>query len=220
MDTFVSSNTQSQVREMTLGGSSSAMLGGAAALVLSIIGLAGVVPHYMLTIAGIALGVGLLFEGGFIAAEYRTMLSASGATGAGAKAELGGGLGAEALAGIAAIVLGILALLDIVPLVLMSITAIVLGAGVMLGSGAMARLNSLKVETSTTHETAKRVAKDSMTAAAGLQVLVGVAAIVLGILALIGLAPQTLALVAMLALGSSELLSGGAMTSRVLSYFA
>lgn len=217
MDTLV---TSARAKELTLGGSGSAMLGGAAALVLAILGLAGVVPHYMLTIAGIALGVGLLFEGGFIAAEYRTILSASGATGTGAKTELGGGLGAEALAGIAAIVLGILALLNIVPQVLMSITAIVLGAGVMLGSGAMARLNSLKVETSATPETARQVAKDSMSAAAGLQVLVGLAAIVLGILGLIGLAPQTLALVAMLALGSSELLSGGAMTSRVLSYFA
>jgi len=216
MDTIVSDQ---HMKEMTVGGSSSAILGGAAAVVLSILGLAGVVPHYMLTIAGIALGVGLLFEGGFIAAEYRTLLMGSGAATTTSKAELGGGLGAEAMAGVGAIVLGILALLGIVPHVLMSIASIVLGAGLMVGSGMMARLNALKLDTSATHETAKRVAKDAMSAATGLQALVGLAGIVLGILALIGVAEQTLNLVAMLALGSSELVSGGAITSRVLSFF-
>ena len=210
--------TPQQLKELTLGGSSSAMLGGAAALILSILGLAGVAPHYMLSIASIALGAGVLFEGGFIAAEYGRILNLGGAE-TSARVELAGGLSGEALAGIAAIVLGILALLGVVPGVLMSIAAIVLGAGVTMGSGVIARLNALKIETSGNHETAQRLAKDAMSAAAGLQALVGLSAIVLGILALIGVAAQTLDLVAMLALGSSALVSGGSIVTRVLAFF-
>jgi hypothetical protein len=216
METIV--RTQQHMKELTLGGSSSAMLGGAAALVLSIVGLAGVAPHYLLSIAGIALGAGVLFEGGFIASEYGRILDLGG-TETSAKVELGGGLSGEALAGIAAIVLGILSLLGIVPQVLMAIAAIVLGAGVVMGSGVMARLNALKIETSGNHETAQRLAKDAMSAAAGLQALVGLSAIVLGILALIGVASQTLTLVAMLALGAAALVSGGTIVTRVLAFF-
>ncbi len=221
MDISVSHDqgTEHRIETFLLGGSSSETIAGVAAIVLSIIGLAGIAAHYMVTISAIALGAGLLFEGGFIAAEYSRLVSQVAPTGAAAKATLGGGLSAEALAGVAAVVLGILALLNIVPEILVSISSIVLGAGVMMGSGVLSSLNALKIETSGEHAVTKRVAHDAMTAAAGAQVLVGLSAIVLGILALIGIVPQTLNLVAMLALGSAVVLSGGAVVARTLSYF-
>lgn len=220
METMTGTHERNTFKELTFGGSTSVMTGGAAAGVLAILALAGVAPGYLVAIAAIALGVAMLFEGGFVAAEYGRILNAGSNNGRLAKVELGGGLSGEALAGVAGIVLGILALLGVVPAVLISIAAIVLGAGQMFGSGITSRLNALKIDVSSEHETAKQVASEAMTAATGLQLLVGLAAVVLGILALVGLEPLTLDLVAMLALGSSFLLSGGAIAGRVLSYFA
>ena len=220
METMTGVHEQSAFKELTFGGSTSVLTGGAAAAVLAILGLAGVAPGYLVAISVIALGVAMLFEGGFVAAEYGKILSRASDEGRKVKVELGGGLSGEALAGVASIALGVLGLLGVVPEVLIPIAAIVLGAGQMFGSGVVSRLNSLKIDASSEHETAKQVASEAMSAAAGLQVLVGLAAVVLGILALVGLAPLTLNLVAMLALGSSFLLSGGAIAGRVLSYFA
>jgi len=53
--------------------------------------------------------------------------------------------------------------------------------------------------------------------AAGAQALGGNAAITLGILALVGIVPQTLVLVSVLCIGGAALLSGGALTSKMVS---
>jgi hypothetical protein len=53
----------------------------------------------------------------------------------------------------------------------------------------------------------------------GTQVLVGLAAGVLGILALIGIAPTVLVLVGLLAIGASLILSGSAVGTRLISMF-
>ena len=87
------------------------------------------------------------------------------------------------------------------------------------GSGLVTRLNSLKIETSSEHDFAKRVAHEAVTAATGTDVLVGLAAAVLGVLALVGIAPMTLNLVAMLAMGSAVLLTGSALIGKMLSVF-
>jgi len=204
-----------------MAGSTVEALGGLGVMILSIIGLAGHAVHYMLAISVIALGVVLLFQGASIAMEYRKLVWASVDTETGSTegVELGGGLSAQSLAGIATIVLGILGLLNIAPEILLSIAAIVLGAGAMLGSGAMSRLNALKVEANLRQETAKQVAREAATGTTGAQVLVGMSTIVLGILAVIGFAPPTLDLVATLALGSSVLLSGSAIAARMLTVF-
>jgi len=183
-----------------MAGSTVEALGGLGVMILSIIGLAGHAVHYMLAISVIALGVVLLFQGASIAMEYRKLVWASVDTETGSTegVELGGGLSAQSLAGIA---------------------TIVLGAGAMLGSGAMSRLNALKVEANLRQETAKQVAREAATGTTGAQVLVGMSTIVLGILAVIGFAPPTLDLVATLALGSSVLLSGSAIAARMLTVF-
>jgi hypothetical protein len=46
---------------------------------------------------------------------------------------------------------------------------------------------------------------------------VAIGAVTLGILALVGIMPQTLVLVAVLCIGGAALLSGGALTSKMVS---
>jgi hypothetical protein len=201
-----------------VGGTTIEAIGGAAAVVLSIIGLARIFPGFMAAVSAIALGVALLFEGGFIASEYSRILKRSG-NGKLETAELGGGLSTQTLAGGAVIVLGILSLLGIATWTLLPISALILGAGVLFGSGVASRLNAVKIETSEESERAQRIAHEMVSATAAGQVLVGLSAIVLGILALIGIAPDVLTLVAMLAVGASILLTGSAVTGRMLTLF-
>lgn len=217
MATQVESSTHMEYA--VVGGSTSEALGGLAAAVLAIIGLSGIAPGFMVTIAAIVLGVALLFQGGFVAAEFRRLMAASGSTDRTAQVELGGGLGSEALAGAAAVVLGILALLGLAAGTLVSVSNIVLGAGILLGSGVVARLNEVRIAQATESAAQQRLAHEAVTAANTLQVLVGIAAVVLGILSLIGVSPLMLNLIAQLAIGSAIVLSGTAITGRVLSVF-
>lgn len=212
-------HVEKSVEHAVIGGSSTEALAGAAAVVLAILGLAAIEPRFMIAIAAIALGAALIFDGAAVAAEYSRILSHSG-NGALQSVELGGGISTQVGGGAAAVVLGILALLNLDPMTLLAIAAIVLGTTLLFSSGVSTRLNALKIETSGDHDVAKRVARDALTAATGTEVLVGLAAIVLGILALVGLAPETLILVAMLVLGAAVLMTGGAVIGRMLSVFS
>jgi hypothetical protein len=98
------------------------------------------------------------------------------------------------------------------------VSAIVFGGVLLLACGAMARLNSLVVERYVAgNDVARRVVGDVVSAANGAQALVGLAGIVLGIIALVGIHPRPLTLVAFLCLGASVLLSGTAVSSKMLS---
>ncbi|HZP87922.1 MAG TPA: hypothetical protein VFB54_13990 [Burkholderiales bacterium] len=216
MDIPVGTNVERrQVVKAMATGSTLEALGGAAAVVLAILGLARIAPNYMLPIAGIVIGATLLAQGGLSTAEASRLVSGADTT---QKVEVEGGFGAEGLAGAAAIVLGILALISIDPLVLMSVSAIVLGAGLLLegaGVAAMARTAVIDETMSGAHTT-----HNVMAGSAGAQVLVGLAAIVLGILALVGLNSIVLDLVAMLAIGAGMLLSGAALGGRMVKVAA
>lgn len=202
------------LKRFGLGGSGADVIAGIGAVVLTILGLVGVVPSIMLAVATMALGVALLVESGAFAAEYSRLLEVSGATRAG-KYELGGGLGGEGAAGAAALVLGILAIIGIVPGVLLPSAAIVLGAGLSFGSGVHDRIREMRVGLES--EYADKLTRETIAATTGAEILVGISAVVLGILALVGFAPLTLTLVAMLAVGASVLLSGAAIGGRVMS---
>jgi hypothetical protein len=208
-----------EVERAVIGGSSTEALAGAAAVVLTILGLAQIEPRFMIAIAAIALGAALVFDGAAVAAEYSRILAHNG-NGAIGRAELGGGISTQIGGGVAAIVLGVLALLNLDATILMAIATIVLGTTMVFSSGVSTRLNALKIETSGDHDVAKRVAREALTAATGTEVLVGLAAVVLGILALVGIDPPTLILVAMLALGAAILLTGSAVVGKMLSVFS
>lgn len=196
------------------GGSVTEALGGAAAIVLGILALIGLRPMLLGAIAAIAAGLGVLVAGAAIAGRYAHTFEVEGLT---ERREIVGGTGLEALTGVAAIVLGILALLGIAPLTLLAVSAIVLGAGLLMASGSLARLERLISSDALLGE--HRLRHDTAYTATGSEVLIGIGAIVLGILALLGLAPLTLTLVALIAVGAVELFSGSVLASGFFSTF-
>lgn len=207
--------TELHMKEALVGGSGVEAVCGIAAVVLPILGLADVIPGIMLAISGIAVGVGLLFEGGAIAAEHKKLVARITETKL-QELEVDTGMSVELVGGLAAIVLGILSVLTLAPMVLMSVSAIVVGTALILSSGTTVRMNALRLAASSQESRVQNLARDVVNTSAGTQVFIGVGAVVLGILALIGIASQVLALVAFLCIGSSMALSGSALGSRLM----
>jgi hypothetical protein len=199
--------------KVVAGGSVTEAICGAGAVVLAIIGLAGTLPGYLASIATIVFGVALLAQGGAIAARYSRLLRETTPHEWDARAELGGGMGAEFLAGGAGVVMGILGVLGIGTPTLIPIAVIVFGGALLLGSGSTADLSTLTM--SGPHGRVAQISRQAAVAASGAQVLVGVAAIVLGIIALVGVDPVPVTLVALLVLGASVLFTGTALTGRM-----
>jgi hypothetical protein len=188
-------------------------VGGIAAGVLGILGLVGFAPMHMAAIAAMAFGVGLTAEGAAVASKYSELTHYG--NGAIVKSEVGGGSGAELLGGLAGGVLGLLALLGIAPLVLVSVAVIVFGASLLLGSASTARLGS-----AVSHFGEHDLSHASMEAAAGAEVLVGLATIALGILSLVGIEAMTLVLAALLSLGVAAIIAGTAIGGSLVSVFS
>ena len=171
-------------------------LGAIAAMVLAIVGLSHVLPAMVAAVATIIIGAGLLLEGGGAGAQYRQVLSQGAAE--------PGGMTADFLGGLAGIVLGILALFGIAAGTLLSVAVIIFGASVLLSGAAGSHLNWLfGVEAGAPESSTHRPGS-----LGGGQVLVGLAAVVLGILAVIGIAQMVLVLVGLLALGAGGLFGG------------
>ena len=196
------------------GGSIAEVIGGIGAVVLAILGLTGLLPREMAAIATMAVGVGLLLESTAVATRLSELLSETERN-LSNMAKLAGGIGAEFLGGVAGGVLGLLAILGIAPLILMPIAVIVFGASLLLSSGATYRLDSLA-----SHLGQKALTGAQMlagVAASGVQVLVGIAGIALGIVALIGISSMVLILVGLLSIGAAVLISGGAVSGTIAS---
>ncbi len=197
------------------GGSITEAICGAGTVVLAIIGLAGTVPGFMASVATIAFGVALLAQGGAIAARYSRLLRETTPHTWDARNDIGGGMGAEFLAGGAGVVLGILGFLGLGTATLIPIAVIVFGGALLLGSSATADLGALGAPTA--YERFAHIARQASAAASGAQVLVGIAAVVLGIIALVGIDPVLVTLVALLVLGASVVFSGTAVSTRMAS---
>lgn len=196
-------------------GATGEAIAGAGAVVLAILGLIGLLPRTLDSIATIAAGAGLLLAGGAIAGRFSRLKASIEA--ARPQQEVTGSLGMEGLAGVAGIVLGILSLLGIGTLSLLSVSAIVLGAGLIMAGGARSRLESLSHRHGLTAES--RAMEDVVYVSSGSDVLIGIGTIVLGILALSGIAPLTLTLISMLAIGAAILLGGSTIAARAFSHF-
>lgn len=204
--------------EVILGGALAETLTGAGVVVVSIIGLAGFLPMVMLSIATIGLGMSFLFEGGAVSSRLSNLLSEF-SEGRVDIAELGGGLSAEFIAGFGGITLGILSLVGVVPTILTPIAAIAFGLALVIGSGVKARLNHLSISNRSEHKLVREIAREALIAASGVEILVGMSAIALGVLGIVRIVPVTLSLVAILSVGGMVLLSGTALGGRMLSLF-
>ena len=198
--------------EFISGGASIEALGGIGVVVLAILGLAGVLPMYLMAIATIVAGAALLFGDGLMAS--RTAYLRSHAANEAKYAELTGGMSAEFLAGAAGVVLGILGLIGIMPNILLPVAVIAFGGGLLLGTGKTSRLNNFPTVTEGQTQ-ADYWTREATSSAAGAQLLIGVACIALGILALVGFNWMTLTLVALLCVGCSTCFSGTSLSSRL-----
>jgi hypothetical protein len=185
-------------------------VGGIATIVLAILGLSGVSPEYLLGIATIVFGAALVIEGTSLVADYAHIVSHSSGP---MTSQVGtSGVSAVFLAGVAGIILGVLALLGLNSTALSSAAIIVYGSAMLLSSGVTASLHALK----------GRVAGDAATVetpfeTAGVKVLAGVAAVVLGILAAAGTVALKLDLIALLVLGAGILATGNGLNNAMTS---
>lgn len=190
---------------------------GIGAVALAILGLINILPQLMAAIATIAVGVALAFEGGSISARYAALLTEDQSKKE--KSTLWSGVTSLFLAGVAGIAMGILALIGTIPNILIPISAIVFGTALILDSGANGRLSQLEARYSESFKASESVLKETARSSAGLQVLVGIAAIALGILALVGFSWLVLSLAAMLSIGVMNLITGTMISSRMATIF-
>jgi hypothetical protein len=184
------------------------------AVVLSIVGLAGLFPMHLAAISIIALGAVLLFQGASVAWHFSELLHQAGASKAGV-AEVGGGITTEFLAGLAGLVVGVLALIGIAPMTLCSAGVITFSAALLMTSGEASWMHSLEAKDD---ERMRHLMYFMTSAAAGAQVLVGLAGLVLGILALVGIAPMLMILIGVLIIGASVVLRSSAIGGLLLKF--
>lgn len=212
MPTEHATETVARVPVMTIERSAKALFSGFAgkgllglgAISLTIIGLAGVAPHYMMTIGAICVGVALLWEGSSVLSEFNRVVS--GAT-FGSRVRIEAGTLTLCAGGLGGLVLSILALLGFHPLGLVSIAAIAYGAALLVGSYVT---YGIELALPWNEKRPTETFPGSRAAASGVEDLAGVGSVVLGIIALGTAAAYALPLnlIAMLAIGCAALFSG------------
>jgi hypothetical protein len=198
------------------GGSLAEGIASGAAIVLTLVALSGIAPEMLLSVAVIVMGAAFLLEGGAISIRFSKLLAET-STSRFDEAELGVGVTSEFLGGVAGIILGILSLLRIAPMVLVPAAVIVYASTLMMSSGMTMRLNALELEGAGETTRFRKIAHEAMTAAAGVEFLLGLAAAILGIIAVVGVYGTVLSLVALLAIGVSGFVTGTAVTARMVS---
>jgi hypothetical protein len=196
-------------------------IGGAAAVVLAIIGLSGTSSNMLLAITTIVFGAALLIQSGAILSEltHMTLPDAGPST----DEFSAGGLSIVFLVGTAGIVLGVLALIGIYTVELTSIAVIAFGAARVFGSNAVWSVHRMKRsvyrEGGAASVTGSEILATEMAAgSAGVQCLAGLAAIVLGILAVTGTHSVVLSLVGLLVMGATLLLTGSTLSGVVQGF--
>jgi hypothetical protein len=195
-------------------------IGGIAVAVLAIIGLTGFDAERMAGIATIVLGAALLIQGGTLLSEYAQVYQAAAGT-PGSERVGGDGLAAMFVVGAGGLVLGVLALLGLVPVAMTAIAVIAYGSASVLSSTSVRQLHQLQTQNLqmvSSHNGHELLAGQMASGTAGIQLLTGLTATVLGILAVAGHDPVLLTLTALLVLGVTVLLTGSALSGLILSF--
>lgn len=211
-DTIIREDVVRSARYVTAGSVIEAVAGAGTAT-LAILGLAGVLPIEFAAIATIAVGVGLLFQGGAIAARFDDILTETELAHL-ANRSIASGMAAESVAGVAGTVLGILALFHVASLTLMPIAMIVFGAALLVGTGAAHDLNHF-VWNDQARANDQLITREAVTVVAGGQFLLGAAAVTLGILGVLAIVPLTLTLAGLIVVGGAALFNGTALSIRM-----
>jgi hypothetical protein len=216
MSTTYSSSSTLSAEAASYGGFVDA-LGGIATIVLAIIGLAGVKPEGLVSIATIVFGAALLIQGGAMLSEFAQIEMTPEAN---ARAS-GGGLSALFLVGVAGIVLGVLALLGVYATVLTSAAVIAFGAALLISSSTVWQLltsRSVTERFQSREPMLRLIASEIAAGSAGLQAMAGLAVIVLGILAITGIYTMPLTLVSLLVAGSAIVLTGSTLSGTMIGF--
>ncbi|HLH47974.1 MAG TPA: hypothetical protein VKV96_01425 [Roseiarcus sp.] len=214
----VAYSSSSLARETTAYGGFADAIGGIATIVLAIVGLAGVKPESLVSIATIVFGAALLIQGGAMLSEFAQVeMTSADAT----LAMSGGGISALFLVGVAGVVLGVLALIGIHAPILTAVAAIAFGAALLISSSAVWRLltsPSVAARFESRTPIVRIVASEMAAGSTGVQAMAGLAVVVLGILAVCGVYAQPLTLVALLVAGAAILLTGSALSGTMIGF--
>jgi hypothetical protein len=192
-------------------------VGGIATVVLAIIGLAGVKPEIMVSIATVVFGAALLIQGGAMLTEFALIETTPEAS----TPPTGGGISALFLVGFGGIVLGILALLGVHAPILTSVSAIAFGAALVISSTAVWQLltsRSIEARFQARSPMLRVMASEVAAGSAGLQAMAGLAVIVLGILAVAGVFAAALTLIAFLVAGAAIVLTGSTLSGTMIGF--
>ncbi|WP_051387135.1 hypothetical protein [Bradyrhizobium sp. ARR65] len=199
-------------------------IGGVATIVLAIVALSGINQPTLAAIATIVFGAALLIQGGTMLTEYTKLMFPAGVAQPVQEGVGGGGLPILFLVGASGIVLGILALLGIAAGTLVSCAVIAFGAALLVSSNSVWHLYRTKQQASQ-QMISNRVlsggeilAGEMASGSAAVQLVSGVAAIVLGILAVSGVYTAVLSLVALLVMGATVLLTGSTLSGAAMSF--
>jgi hypothetical protein len=193
-------------------------VGGVATVVLAIVGLAGVRADILTPIAVMVFGAALLIQAGAMLSEYAQISLPAPIS---AEQFGAGGLSSLFLVGAAGIVLGVLALIGIATQTLTSIAVIAFGAALVISSNSVRHLYVLRsaaMRTMAPQYGSTFLAGEMASGSAGVQLLAGLAAIVLGILAVTGINPAILTLSALMVLGATVVLTGSTLSGIVLGF--
>jgi hypothetical protein len=189
---------------------------GIAVIVLAIIALAGVSAEALTSIAAIVIGVGLMVQAFNSAAEHSKTMTADAAAGV-HRAEFGGDVMVDSMCGLTGIVLGILALVGMNAAHLLPPALIVFGGALLVSGAVSARPTTVAMSGSGSEALA--VTHRGSAAAGGMEILIGLAAIVLGILSLLMTGTWVLVLVGFIAVGAAMLLVSATFSGAVMRLF-
>ena len=183
---------------------------GIAAIVLAIVALAGISAGALASITTIVIGVALIVQAFNAAAVVAAALAAG--------IELGGEILIDIAAGVTGIVLGVLGLVGINAQYLVPAALVVFGSSLILG-GVIAAQGGHRVTAMTSSGAQMQVAYSNSAAISGLEILVGFAAVILGILALIFQSSWVLVLVGFIAVGTALLIVSASFSAAVVRLF-
>jgi hypothetical protein len=186
-----------------------------------VIALAGVSESNVASIITIVIGVGLMVQAFNAAAEMsKTFTTGGTATTATAApgTELGGEVMVDIAAGLTGVILGILGLVGIHASYLVPAALIVFGSSLLL-SGAIAAQGRPPTQATTASGAQAQVSYQGSAAISGFEVLVGFAAVILGILSLIFQSSWVLVLVGFIAIGAALLMVSATFSGAVVRLF-
>lgn len=199
-----------EAAKTVFGGSRAENIASGAAIVLSLIGLSGIMRDAMLPLAVLTAGSAFLIEGGAVSMRFSDARLE--------RVDFGIGITAEFLAGVSGIVLGILSVLGLSPMLLLPVAVSVYGGALMLSDLTM-RLNNIEFKGISVTKRFKKIAHEIAMAVIGVEFLFGLGAIILGIMGFRGHDTVTLSLVATLLIGISGVVTGAAVTAKMADHF-